>query len=390
MNAKSIVMVLLIAVVSMAFVGSASAATYYVNPGDSIQAAINGAADGDTIALRNGAYTENVVVNKSVAIVSRGVDVDYESHHCKECHHDYYWWVYWKTDYTTSVCWAYYAYHYSGEVSVTAADPTKDVFRVESDDVLIMNIDVDYDASGSYVYASWDYTVYYWWFPYKDVDCTKTRFWEYHAHDNPMIISGAYKHDAAGVYVAGASGTQLRNLILSGNDNGVILDGASDTAIIDCEVNNNDKEGILMLDSTEVYVYNVIVIDSGKRGIEAENCADVELDQVAVVNSKKNGIDFTAVDGVLMDTVDVEDSGKTGVKLDDCTDVELVYSYIANNGRSGLTMTDCDGTAVTDNEIAYNTKYGMKTHNAVNVIFDNNDVHDNGKADVKHFTSGSP
>lgn len=47
---------------------SAGAATYTVNEGESIQAAIDGAVDGDIIEVAPGAYTEHVVVNKSVIL----------------------------------------------------------------------------------------------------------------------------------------------------------------------------------------------------------------------------------------------------------------------------------------------------------------------------------
>jgi len=41
-----------------------AATTWYVNPGESIQAAVDGASSGDTIIVREGTYTENVDVNK--------------------------------------------------------------------------------------------------------------------------------------------------------------------------------------------------------------------------------------------------------------------------------------------------------------------------------------
>ena len=51
-------------------VGCASAATHYVNPGESIQAVVNAADLGDTIIVRDGTYTENVDVNKRLTIQS--------------------------------------------------------------------------------------------------------------------------------------------------------------------------------------------------------------------------------------------------------------------------------------------------------------------------------
>jgi len=51
-------------------IGSASAATHYVNPGDSIQANVTAANAGDTIIVRNGTYSENVIVGKRLTIRS--------------------------------------------------------------------------------------------------------------------------------------------------------------------------------------------------------------------------------------------------------------------------------------------------------------------------------
>ena len=376
MDVKSIVMVLLIAVVSMAFVGSASAATYYVNPGDSIQATINGAADGDTIILMDGDYVENVVVNKSVAIISEGVD-EYYSEHGDTYARCWFWWIYqssWDWDYA-----------YDGAVAVAAAEDDLSVFTVESDNVLIMNIQVQIDDAGTDV-NYYNYWCCWWWCIPLNKDVVT---WTHTMVDNPMSITGAIRSDAAGVTVDGATGTRLINLITYGNDNGIALDGAVNTYINDVEMNDNDKEGLVAIGCDGIDVYDCVVVDSGKRGIEITESANVVIDTVLVLNSNKNGIDLEAVDGVLLDTVVVDGGAKTGVKIDDCTDVEVVYSYIVNNGRNGLTMADCDGTAVTDNEIAFNTRYGLKTHNAIGVTFDNNDVHDNG-VDEKHFTSGSP
>ena len=382
MNVKSIVMVLLIAVVSMAFVGSAAAATtYVVNPGDSIQAAINGAADGDTILLAGGDYTENVVVNKSIALVSAGAYADIEAF-VVAAEGDYdggcYWWV-GCVPYDVELFYmGYVDVEFDEQVTVAAVNPRQDVFKIESDNVLLMNIDIDLDSDTSPDFdVVWEeYQPYFWY--------GAIIIGDYSIHDYPLGATGAYKSDAAGVSVDGAAGTTLLNMEVFANDNGIVLDEATDTEIGHVVCTANKKEGILMLDSEGVLIRDTIVVDSGKRGIEAGNCADVELDHVAVLNSKKDGIDFTNVDGVFLMTVLVADGGKTGVKLDTCNDVELFDSLIENNGRNGLNMVDCDGTAVEDNEIAYNAKYGIKTRNTVNVAFVNNDVHDNGKGDVKH------
>src|SRR5438046_3005241 len=53
---------LVIAVIGLSALFPASAATINVNPGDSIQAAVNAAVSGDTINIAAGVYEEQVVV----------------------------------------------------------------------------------------------------------------------------------------------------------------------------------------------------------------------------------------------------------------------------------------------------------------------------------------
>jgi parallel beta-helix repeat protein len=68
---KALIFVVLIAILTILSVGCASAATtHYVGPGESIQAAVDAADLGDTIIVRDGTYTENVDVNKSLTIQS--------------------------------------------------------------------------------------------------------------------------------------------------------------------------------------------------------------------------------------------------------------------------------------------------------------------------------
>jgi parallel beta-helix repeat protein len=60
----------LFATLAFVSIGCASAATHYVDPGESIQAAVNAANSGDTIIVRDGTYTENINVYKRLTIFS--------------------------------------------------------------------------------------------------------------------------------------------------------------------------------------------------------------------------------------------------------------------------------------------------------------------------------
>jgi len=70
--------IIVIILLALLFVPVSSAAL--VNPGESIQAAINDAAAGDTIQVTSGTYHENVVVNKTLTLQGDGATVKALTH----------------------------------------------------------------------------------------------------------------------------------------------------------------------------------------------------------------------------------------------------------------------------------------------------------------------
>ena len=70
-NKNTLAIVILFSILALLSAGCASAATHYVNPGESIQVAVDTAAPGDTIIIRDGIYTDNINVDKRLTIMQR-------------------------------------------------------------------------------------------------------------------------------------------------------------------------------------------------------------------------------------------------------------------------------------------------------------------------------
>jgi len=69
-SGRVLITAVLFVTVALVSIGCASASTYYVNSGGSIQDAVNAAYLGDTIIVGDGTYIENIYVNKRVTIKS--------------------------------------------------------------------------------------------------------------------------------------------------------------------------------------------------------------------------------------------------------------------------------------------------------------------------------
>ena len=78
MKLEVFTVILLVSSIILIFgvIGPVSAATITVNPGQSIQSAINSASNDDTIIVNTGIYNENIVVNKKITLIANGnVDI---------------------------------------------------------------------------------------------------------------------------------------------------------------------------------------------------------------------------------------------------------------------------------------------------------------------------
>ncbi len=73
-NRGDIVDFFIVAAVAIFLIGLGTAATISVNPGESIQSAIDGADEGDVVVVQSGVYRENLIVDKPLTLVGESAD----------------------------------------------------------------------------------------------------------------------------------------------------------------------------------------------------------------------------------------------------------------------------------------------------------------------------
>jgi parallel beta-helix repeat protein len=194
----------------LAFVsgGCVSAATTrYVDPGDSIQDVVDVADPGDTIIVRDGTYTENVIVNVANLTLQ--------------------------------------SENGSAFTTVVAALNTSDVFLVTANSVTIMGFTVR-NATDSASAASGIHL---------------------HSVHHCTVSGNNASGNHYGIWLYSSSNNTLMGNIASNNYNGVGLDSSSRNTISACEANVNEFAGIHLSSSTHNNVTNSTANSNGYYGI---------------------------------------------------------------------------------------------------------------------------
>ncbi|MDY6965791.1 MAG: NosD domain-containing protein [Halobacteriota archaeon] len=231
---RSVIIILLL----IAFIGTVSAETWYVDNNEGsdfikIQDAIDNATAGDTIIVRDGTYNENVDVNKSLTIRSEnGAD----------------------------------------ETTVIASNPDDHVFDVTADYVNIIGLAVKgateygeaYGNAGVYLNGVNDCIV-----SYINASDNVLGIHLYSSSNNTLTGNNA-SNNIIGIWLGHSSNNRLISNTASSNYLGIHLTYSSNNEIINNTANSNDNYGIELHHSGSNTIVNNNVKHNDKFGIYLE------------------------------------------------------------------------------------------------------------------------
>jgi len=169
----------------------------------------------------------------------------------------------------------------------------------------------------------------------------------------------------------------------SGDEGATVPDG---TQIIDADVHDNGKEGILLNDGAGNVVEGGSIIDNESTGLRADRQFGLDVEDVEITGNGLHGIhDFEGLGTEIMDNT-ISGNAENGILLTGpYTNVAIEGNTLSNNGAmgvqsvAGLFGTGGSDTALRDNEIMNNTEHGVGVaEHARLTVESQNEIRENG------------
>ena len=309
-----------------------------------IQAAIDNAADGDTICVNEGMYTENVVVNKRLALQGKGADV----------------------------------------VTVNAALNTTPVFNVTVDYVNISGFTVTGTTgdrkAGIYLNGASHCNI-------SDNNCTNNGngiMLEYSSY-NIIYANIACSNSNRGIFVlySNNANTISSNTANSNARHGISLGHSSNNTLTSNTANSNNIDGIGLWNSSSSNTLTSNTASNNKGGIYLSSSSNNTLTNNIVSGNEDRGIQLIVSTSNTIANNNVSDNG-IGMSLYVFSDNNTILSnVISSNYYHGLIITVDGGkyNQLSSNIMQYNGKNDSANYPALVIADDYTSI---GKNEILH------
>jgi parallel beta-helix repeat protein len=272
--------------------GIGTAAEVVVQPGESIQEAINNSSSGDLIVIKPGNYTENVVITKNNLII--------------------------KSDSKKPE-----------DTIINAKNNTTDVFYVDADNIKIMGLNIKgagIGRAGIYLTGSSNCTI-----------------------DNNYLTNNVF-----GIHIRNSMNNSASNNIISEGSRAVTIEKSKNNTILNNNI-SNQRFGIYMLASegnmlkentANVNLAHGIVLEtSNNNSLENNNASLNTINGIYLNNSSNNTFDKN-----------VASSNSIGAYLISSNENIFWNNKILDNREYGVLLANCNGNSFSGNEISNSSK----------------------------------
>ena len=343
---------LLFATLAFVSIGYASAATHYVDPGESIQAAVDAADPGDTIIVRDGTYTENINVYKRLTIFSENG---------------------------------------SASTIVQAANSSKHVFNVPSDYVNISGFTVtgatDGAKGGIYLNNADHCNI--------SDNIAYNNFygiWLKSSGNNTLSGNYAYDNSQYGIRLYNSSNNTLSgNYPYNNSCHGIWLESSSNNTLSGNDAYNNSKYGISLSSSSNNTLSGNNAYNNSRHGIRLEFSSNNTLSGNDAYNNSCHGIRLynSSNYNTLSGNNAYNNSG--GIHLESSSNYNNLSGNNAyNNSGHGIRLSSSSNyNTLTDNTVNSNTEDGIELSSSSNSTLSGNNAYNNSDHGIFLYSSNN-
>jgi parallel beta-helix repeat protein len=353
---KALVFAVLFVTLAFLSIGCASAATHYVNPGESIQAAIDNATIGDTIIVRDGTYNENVDVNKRLTIRSEN-----------------------GSDFTI----------------VQAANSNDHLFEVTVDYVNISGFTVDgakgaeWSKSGIYLEANYSIIA--------NNNCSNTTGGIRLQRSNTNTIeNNICSHNSIGIRLEESNSNTITNNVCFLNGRGIRLEESNSNTIANNDCSNNAFGGIALENSNSNTITNNICSSNAKQlfkegGIHLDRSNSNTITDNICSSNGFDGIELDVSNNNIIANNNCSNNHGNGIyfRYSNSNNNTIVNNICSSNHYDGIALWHYHYNNTIVNNVCFsNTYYGIEiVYSDNNTIYFNNFMNNTGNVRSHNSTN---
>ncbi|MCK4734283.1 MAG: right-handed parallel beta-helix repeat-containing protein [Methanophagales archaeon] len=358
---KAVVFAVLVATLACVSIGTASAATHDVYPGNhAIQMAIYNATAGDTIIVHDGTYNESISVDNRLTIKSEN-GADYTFIHAVS---EYGCRI--STDHVNLIGF-----------TIEEATDVCGIVVVEANDCNISNNNVSGNYQGISLFNASRNTIY-------NNDVLANERWgislNYSSSHNQITYNNVSNSwDGNGIYLTNNSNynTITDNDVSSNNYNGISLRTSNNNEIQNNVANANQGTGIALWYSSENIIEDNKAKTNTYMGIYLENSVNNHIKDNNASNNGRDG--FRLWNDSSSNSISGNAAGNnnwSGIVLSSSSDNTISGNDAGNNNEDGIAIID-SSNSISGNTIS-NNKDGISLEASSNNTISSNTLSNNG------------
>ena len=268
-----------------------SPCTIYVQPGKSIQAAIDSAAEGAVICLAPGSYPERIVIQKDLTLRGTGAPPDAVK--------------------ITGI--------EAGESTVLVGNLTRSIeVHIENLSVVTsVPLDSQVKKENENTWYSYGIEISTRAIVYVDGVVISGFSTGLLAHDSPhiFITDSTIMKGKAGIDAWGSSHVTLRQCQVRGNvDEGIGMANSCVVDVSDCDIQNNEFAGVVGIDRCKLTIENTR-INYNRWGVFALGNSSIKIDGSAVSNNQRDGLRLAQAVTAEISNTSFTNNGGDGIAL---------------------------------------------------------------------------